>query len=71
MNGITVNTLKAWCNFAINNGCGDKTVLISCDDEGNGFHTLYYGFLTDEEKIKEFESLFHDEHNPSNVVLLG
>ena len=36
MDGITVKMLRAMCNEAVAKGYGDKTVLISCDDEGRG-----------------------------------
>lgn len=71
MDGITVKMLRAMCNEAVAKGYGDKTVLISCDDEGNGFHTLYFGFTTDKNEIEMWEYLFHDRNNPNNVVLLG
>lgn len=71
MKGITVGTLKMLCDEAVAKGFGDKTVLISCDDEGNGFHTLYFGFTTDEDDIKSYDYLFHDRNNPNDVVILG
>ena len=42
--GLTVKQLKTFCNEQIKKGNGNKHVLISCDDEGNGFHTLFYAF---------------------------
>lgn len=71
MGGITVRDLKKFCDDAIKDGYGNKTILISCDDEGNGFHTLYFGFTTDEDDIKSYDYLFHDRNNPNDVVLLG
>lgn len=71
MEGITVKLLKEMCEDAIKKGCGNKTILISCDDEGNGFHTLFFGFMTDINDINVYKDLFHDNNNPKNVVLLG
>ena len=73
MKEITVKMLAELCAEQIKAGNGDKIVLISCDDEGNGFHTLYYGFTTDEEAIRIFaaEEMFHDGNDAGKVVLLG
>jgi hypothetical protein len=71
MKGLTVKELKMCCDEAIKDGYENKTVLISCDDEGNGFHTLYFGIITDKEEIKSYDYLFHDNNNPNDVVLLG
>lgn len=72
-NGITVEQLLEWCKEVVEDGLGDKTVLISDDDEGNGFHTLFYTFTTDKDIIKEFYhmGMFHDDNDPSSVVILG
>ena len=73
MNGIKVKELAMACNDLVKKGYGDKVVLLSSDDEGNEYHTLYYTFLTDEkelEKIKEY-GMFHDGNNPKDVVILG
>lgn len=69
--GMTVNELKMFCEIAVRNGYGDKVVLISTDDEGNGYHTLWYEFMTDIAAINNCAYLFHDNNNPNDVVLLG
>ena len=73
MNGITVKTLKKLVDEQVKIGNGNKEVLLSCDDEGNGFHTLFYGFTTEEESIKMLSDwgLFHDHNDPKDVVILG
>ena len=43
---LTVNQLLKECLEQISKGNGEKRVFISTDDEGNGFHNLFYG-LTD------------------------
>ena len=68
---ITVKQLLEICKEQIEGGNGDKTVLISDDDEGNGFHTLFYGFLSDPEKIRVYQGQFHDGNDPDDVVILG
>lgn len=43
-NTITIAVLKRLCEEQIKNGNGNKKILISSDDEGNGFHELFYAF---------------------------
>lgn len=43
---MTVNELLNLCKGAVQAGNGDKTILLSDDDEGNGFHEMLYGFTT-------------------------
>lgn len=51
MKPTTVKELKKACDEQIKKGNGDKVIMISDDDEGNGYHYLYYSFTT----MKEFE----------------
>lgn len=67
--GITVKELYKACRTQMAKGHGDKLILISSDDEGNYYHTLYYSFQDDVEKIKQWE--FDDCRNPEEIVLLG
>ena len=71
--GVTVGQLALACNVLINQGYGDKTILISDDDEGNGYHTLFYTFFTDEKEIESLgkSGMFHDDNDPEDVVILG
>lgn len=39
--GLTVKQLFECCKKQIALGNGDKHILISDDDEGNGYHTLF------------------------------
>lgn len=73
MNGITVKTLKKLVDEQIKHGNGDKIVLLSCDDEGNGYHTLFYGFTAELESLKMISEwgLFHDNNDPNEAVILG
>lgn len=66
---ITVKELYEACKAQMIRGNGDKLVLISSDDEGNYFHTLYYLFQDDVEEIKQWE--FASCRNPQEIVLLG
>ena len=69
--GITVKELFEACKKQIAKGNGDKHILISDDDEGNGFHTLFYLFQDNKEEIEMFLAYEHDNHTPDEVVILG
>lgn len=67
---ITVNQLFELCKEQKANGNGDKKIFISMDDEGNGFHELFYGFTENEEDIKAYHRMgCIDEVD--DVILLG
>lgn len=44
MKPLTINELKKECEKEIKKGNGDKVIMISQDDEGNGYHYLWYAF---------------------------
>ena len=46
MTALTINQLIALCKEAKKNGLGEKKILISNDDEGNGYHELFFGVTT-------------------------
>lgn len=46
---LTVKQLLKICQDEIKKGHGDHTIMISDDDEGNGYHYLWYSFTTPEE----------------------
>ena len=48
---ITVDELKQLCLLASAKGFGDRKIMISQDDEGNGFHALYFAFSMPEQCI--------------------
>lgn len=56
MKPITVNTLYKLCRDEIKKGNKDKVIMISQDDEGNGYHYLWYPFCSpDDVFINEYE----------------
>lgn len=71
--GITVKELYDDLHQEILAGNGDKTILISSDDEGDSYHTLWYTVQSNIDEIKKVKELvsFHDDNNPEEVVLLG
>ena len=62
---MTINDLLELCNEEIKKGNGNKTIFISRDDEGNGFHKLIYGFTSTPENVREYD------YDPDKEVLLG
>lgn len=71
--GLTVEELFECCKKQIEKGNGDKHIQITTDDEGNGYHTLFYQFNDDKEEIVQCIAggLMHDAVNPDEIVLLG
>ena len=73
MNGMTVRELFHACAEQIRLGNEDRIVQISNDDEGNGYHTLFFTFspLSDNATAIE-DGLLHDSgYTPDQIVLLG
>lgn len=72
---MTVRELLKFCQKAVTDGLGDKQVYISQDDEGNGFHKLYYEFTTSPDDIKDLlggtYSRLDKGDSEENVILLG
>lgn len=56
-NTITVKRLKAICDNAIKNGLGDRKILISSDDEGNGYHELFFALSDCEDVLDESDAM--------------
>ena len=70
---ITVKQLKNLCEQEIKKGNGDKVIMISDDDEGNGYHYLWYSF-TDFKEILDYAcSSQFDERIASedDTIILG
>lgn len=71
MKPITVEQLKKLCESEIKKGNGKKVIMISEDDEGNGYHYLWYQFSSPEDaglsKIEVCEEIAEYE----NTIILG
>ena len=78
---LTVKTLYEYCEREIKKGNADKKIVISDDNEGNGFHGLYYAFTeltktsqgTYSEEVQEYINNIYDsgDTNPDNLIILG
>ena len=65
----TVKELKELCETQIQYGNGDKIIMISDDDEGNGFHYLWYSFSTSNE-VDDY-MINKDIASKENTIILG
>lgn len=67
---LTVKELLKLCQQEIVKGNGDKHIVISDDNEGNGYHGLFYGFT---ECTEEFQNDIYDSRysNENNTIILG
>ena len=77
-NVITVEQLFHLCREQIINGNGKKKILISADDEGNGYHALYYSFSDIENAIGDINDMYApqlpyevNEKNVKDFIILG
>ena len=67
MHPMTVKRLYALCVEQIKKGNGDKVVVLSNDDEGNGYHECYYDFTED----VRGNDLYGTIEDPDNKIILG
>ena len=60
----TVNELLELCKQEVENGNGDRKILISNDNEGNGYHALYYDFTPAEEIFVDEDGEYDEDDLP-------
>lgn len=72
MNMITVEDLYYDCKRQIEKGNGKKIVLVTDDEEANGYHALFYHFNDNKENIQSLydDRMFRD-CKPEDAVLIG
>ena len=70
---MTITQLLNACARQVDAGNGDKQVLISIDDEGNGFHELFFGFTDPLNMTMDAYELPYgiDPDNMEDYMLLG
>lgn len=75
MKQVTVKQLLILCQEEVEKGNGDKNIVISDDNEGNGYHGLFYGFTPVKEDGDEygFEDAIYDSWSTDNehTIVLG
>ena len=70
MEEMTIKKLYNLCKEEIKKGNGDKVIMVSDDDEGNGFHYIYYPFSTVKEANAEI-FIVDDIATKENTIILG
>lgn len=70
MEQLTVKDLLRKCEEEIANGNGDKNIVISDDNEGNGYHGLFYSFTPVDD---DFKNDIYDSrtNSPDDTIILG
>jgi hypothetical protein len=69
-NQITVKELYKLCEQEIKAGNGDKNIVISDDNEGNGYHGMFYGFTELDDNVSD---QIYDSHTckADDTIILG
>ena len=67
---LTVKELLKYCQVEMQKGNGDKHIVVSNDNEGNGFHGLFYAFTdcTEEYQDSIYDSCYSNE---KDTIILG
>lgn len=73
---LTIKELFKLCQDEIAEGHGDYTIMLSDDDEGNGYHYCWYCFteLTEDNGFDDENSLWNLNENiapRSKTIILG
>jgi hypothetical protein len=78
MNAVTINELFQLCREQIIKGNGSKKIMLSNDDEGNGYHELLYHFTEVEKAIGDVNSVYApqlphgvNKDNIKDYIVLG
>ena len=70
MEQLTVRDLYHACEYQIKKGNGNKYIAISDDNEGNGYHGMFFRFT---ENVEDCIDLINDSQitNPNELIILG
>lgn len=71
---LSVKDLYNECKTQIERGNGDRKIMISQDDEGNGYHYLFYGMAKGEEMRDDDMFMMSVDENITpvdDVIVLG
>ena len=67
LEGLTVNDLLELCKKEVENGNGERKIMISCDDEGNDYHNLYYEFTPAEKLFVDEDGEYDEDDLPYGI----
>jgi len=65
--GVSVKQLLELCKEQVAKGNGDKIIILSNDDEGNGYHEMIYHFTED----VAGNDLWGEIEKPETKIILG
>lgn len=68
---ITVKELLKACEEQVAKGNGNKGILLSRDDEGNGYHSCFYLFTEDIWDYTDPEELGLSQEDFEECIILG
>lgn len=71
LNGqLRLRDLYAACRLQMEKGNGDKVLVVSDDNEGNGYHGMFFAISPCE---PDTARLIYDsnENRPSNILIVG
>lgn len=66
---LTIKQLLKYCQDEIKAGHGDYSILLSDDDEGNGYHYCWYSFTPIDEYTEYFVN--SDISSKDKTIILG
>lgn len=69
MKQLTVKDLLKLCVAVVKSGNGDKNIVISDDNEGNGYHGLFCGFTNIEDGC--FNIYDSKTRSNNDTIILG
>lgn len=67
---LTIKDIYIYCKEQIYRGNENKIVMTANDEEGNGFHYMYFGFSSVEEAGAE-EYIDENIADKENTIILG
>lgn len=65
---LNIKQLLKLCEQEVRAGHGDYSIMISDDDEGNGYHYLWYSFTTADKMIEDCSHAGLDL-DPEEIIL--
>lgn len=67
---MTVKDLFRFCKAEIEKGNGNKNIVLSDDNEGNGYHGMFFGFTPVDDCFTDdiYDSL---TNSPTDTIILG
>ena len=74
MNQIKLKDLYAACKEQMEAGNGEKSLVLSDDNEGNGYHGMFFTLtVVNKDNIDGFVGLISDNAEPNihNIIVVG